>query len=299
MIILIIGSDSFIANQFIKTNSDHFNIKTISRIKSEFKNDYIFENLSNIPPSIFEGIEVVLNFIAIVHRPDIKEENLYDEINHKLTILNAQKAKQAGVRLFIQMSSIAVYGLSSKISEATPYGPQTPYGKSKLKADEDLLKLQDDSFKVAIVRPPMVYGGGKAPGNMMRLILLVDKGIPLPFKGINNSRHFINIHNLVQYLTIITEKELNGVFIVSDKEPVSTEYIIKTISKYLGKNVHLLKLPRFAIYILKAISPNEYEKLYGTLEITPNFFYEKLIKNNTVDDGIREMVEWYKNRKKN
>jgi UDP-glucose 4-epimerase len=291
---LIIGSDSFIAQKFF----NFFNAETImgiSRTVAQFANETVISNFLKIEENYFVGIDVVINFSAIVHRPDIKDEKIYDEVNHKLAILNAQKAKQAGVKLFIQMSTIAVYGNASDISINTPYNPQTPYGISKLKADEELLAMQDENFKVAIVRPPMVYGGGKAPGNMLRLIKLADKGFPLPFKGIDNKRDFIHVHNLVQYLAVIAEKRLEGIHLISDHESVSTEYLLKTISKYSGRKVPLFKIPDIGLKVLKKIRPNEFDKLYGTLRIETNFPYEDLIKRYSVEDGIREMVEWYKN----
>lgn len=294
---LIIGADSFIASVLLKEKTN-LQFIPISRIPSQLKEIEFVPNLSDIPNPRYFNVDVVINFAAIVHRPKITDEKIYNDVNYNLAIINAQKAKNAGVKLFIQMSTIAVYGNASEVSIHTPYNPQNLYGISKLRADEELLKMQDDNFKVAIVRPPMVYGGGKAPGNMMRLITLADRGIPLPFKGINNSRDFINVHNLVQYLAIIAEKQLNGVHLLSDQELVSTEYLLNIIYKYLGKKNRLIKIPEFGLKWLKKIRPNEYEKLCGTLNIETNFPYEILIKRYSVEDGIREMVAWYKSSRK-
>lgn len=294
MKILIIGSDSFIATHFVYS-LNNCDIRCISRSNPRTECEKVVKDFSQIPDSEFANISVVINFAAIVHQPDIKDLNIYDEINYKLTILNAQKAKNAGAKLFIQMSTIAVYGNSSEISIHTLENPQNNYGISKLKADNELVKNQDENFKVAIVRPPMVYGGGKAPGNMMRLIKLADRGIPLPFKGIDNRRDFINVNNLVQYLSIIAEKQLHGIHLISDREPVSTGYLLNTMGKHLNKKVLLFKTPESGLKILKKLRPNEYEKLFGTLSIETNFPYETLIRRYSVEEGIREMVEWYTN----
>lgn len=293
MNVFIIGSDSFIAHHFIQAYNKHFSIHSVSLAATGFEREQVLPDFFSISDASFIRSDIVINFAAIVHRPDIKDDKLYDEVNHKLTILNAQKAKQAGVKLFIQMSTIAVYGNASSIDVNTPVNPQNAYARSKLKADEELLALQDEYFKVAIVRPPMVYGGGKAPGNMLRLIKLADKGLPLPFKEINNKRDFINVHNLVQYLVIITKKQLNGIHLISDHEPVSTEYILQMISKYLGKKIPLFKIPDMGLRLLKKIRPNEFNKLFGTLSIETTFPNEDMIQRFTVEDGIREMVESY------
>lgn len=298
MKILIIGSDSFIAKKFILKYGNNYLIDGISRLSTGYKKEKVFANLDQIGAKDFSNIEIVFNFAAIVHRPEIKEESIYDGINYKLSVLNAQKAKQAGVRLFIQLSTIAVYGNATDISTNTPYNPKSPYGNSKLKADQELLAMQDKNFKVAIVRPPMVYGGGKAPGNMMRLIKLADQGIPLPFKDIDNKRDFINVNNLIQYLALIAEKQLAGIHLISDQEPVSTEYLLKVIAVNLNKKVPLFKIPDFGLKLLKKVRPNEYDKLFGTLRIENNFPYGALIKSYSVQDGIKEMVEWFKLNKK-
>lgn len=294
---LIIGSDSFIAGKFISRYSDKYSITKISRIETGATNEYFVQDFTKIDPEYFKNKNTVINFSAIVHRPDIKDENIYDEVNHKLTIINAMKAKQAGVKLFIQLSTIAVYGSASYITCSSPLNPANPYARSKLKADEDLLLMQDEKFRVAIIRPPMVYGGGNSPGNMMRLIGLANKAVPLPFKGIDNKRDFINVNNLIQYIAIIAEKELNGIYLVTDNEPVSTEYLIHTISKYLGKKVSLIKPPGWILRMLKVFRPGEFQKLYGTLQIESNFPYENLINRFSVEAGIREMIYSFKENK--
>ena len=297
MKILIIGSDSFIAQKFV-CYSDINLLQGISRTKVQTNCDIVIKDFFKIDEYFFEGMDIIINFAAIVHRPDIKDPDIYNEVNHKLTIINAKKAKNAGVKLFIQMSTIAVYGNSQNISINSSYQPQTPYGISKLKADEALLKMQDDHFKVAIIRPPMVYGGGKAPGNMLRLINLANKGIPLPFKGINNKRDFIHVNNLIQYLSIIAEKQLDGIHLISDHQPVSTEYLLNTISKYLDKKVPLIKIPKIGLKLLKKFRPKDYEKLFGSITIETNFPFENLINRHSVEEGISEMIEWYTSNKK-
>lgn len=298
MRVFIIGSDSFIARQFIQSYNQHFSIHSVSRVSTGFKYEQVLPDFHLISEVSFNKAEIVYNFAAIVHRPDISDEETYNEVNYKLAVCNARKAKSAGVKLFVQMSTIAVYGNTSRITDNTSPNPQNPYGRSKLFADEELLSMQDEYFKVAIVRPPMVYGGGKAPGNMLRLIRLTDKGLPLPFKGINNKRDFINVHNLVQYLAVIAEEQLNGIHLISDHEPVSTEYLLHMISKYLGKKNLLFKIPGKVLRLLKGIRPNEYDKLCGTLSIETTFLSEGMIKRYTVEDGIREMVESYIETKK-
>jgi len=293
---LILGSDSYIGQILLK-NSDANSMMGISRSNAKLKNEIVISDFFDIDEQNFKGIDTVINFAAIVHRPEIKNHSIYDEVNHRLAILLANKAKHNGVKLFIQMSTIAVYGNASNIKSNSPLYPSGPYAKSKLKADENLLKLEDDNFKIAIIRPPMVYGGGNAPGNLIRLIKLVDIGIPLPFKGIDNRRDFIHVYNLIQYLNIIIEKSLNGIFLITDHEPVSTEYILNCISTDLKKKIVLFSPSKWIISLIRKIFPNEYNKMFGSLLIKTNLPIEGLIKKYTVAEGITEMVHYYKSKK--
>lgn len=292
--ILIIGSDSFIARNFVKNYTGEYDIVGITRVQTGHTNEFLISDFHNIDLRYFRSCDVVINFAAIVHQPKIIDEQLYMNINYKLAVKTAHKAKEAGVKIFIQISTIAVYGNASLVSIKSPYNPGTFYAKSKLKADEELMAMQDEHFKVVIIRPPLVYGGGRAPGNMMRLIRLTDSNLPLPFKGVENKRAFIHILNLIQVIDIIIKKQMSGIFLVSDNQQVSTEFIINTISRYLNKKVKLFSVPDWMLKLIRKLRPIEYEKLFGSSIIITNFPYEELITFYPIEEGICQMVDCYK-----
>ncbi|MBN2521141.1 MAG: NAD-dependent epimerase/dehydratase family protein [Bacteroidales bacterium] len=290
MKLLIIGSDSFIARHFIKEYYQYYQIRSVSRVSTNIEGETVVSNFFNIPDSWFQDINVVINFAAIVHNIKIKSENAYDLINNKLAVINAEKAKKAGASLFIQISSIAVYGNQSKINVCSKPDPKTPYGYAKLKADENLVALQDWKFKVSIIRLPMVYGGTNTPGNMARLIRLSKLTIPLPFKNISNFRDFIHVRNFIQYLSYIITNQLHGIYLLSDQEPVSTAYLIKTIAEALNKNAILVNSPVFLLKLLKFLIPSEYDKLFGSLQIKSNLPIDVICRRFSVKEGIYEMI---------
>lgn len=297
MSIFIIGSDSFIASRFINRYKSETEITSVSRIPINDVSARIIPDLFRIPEELFKGKSTVINFVAIVHHPEIRDELTINKINYQLALHNANKAKNAGAKLFIQMSSIAVYGNVTNISADTKTNPQTPYGKSKLRADEELFKIQDEHFKIASIRAPMVYGGGGAPGNMMRLIRLVDIGIPLPYKGINNRRDFINVNNLIQYIKLFSDNKLDGIHLISDNETVSTALLIEIIAGFLNKKARLIKLPSFILNAIKLFFRIEYNKSFETLTISPNSDISGLIQRYPVAQGIKEMVDFYKKQR--
>jgi len=290
--ISIIGSDSFIATHFYNSLPHKEKVKLFSRQCSGKQGEIIINDFFHITSSDFVNSEVLINFAAIVHQPKLKNIALYKRVNTDLPIYLAKQAKKAGIKHFIQMSSIAIYGHVSQINESTPELPTNLYGKSKLDADNVLLSLQNDNFKVSIIRPPMVYGGGKAPGNMQKLIQFAHKGIPLPFKGVVNERDFIHIYNLVQVLNTIVEIKINKrVIIPTDRQSVSTEKLIKLIKTHSSQNIRQITIPRIFHILLKKSIPSVYSKLFGTLKVKCNLSKDIYNPHFSIEAGIKEMIE--------
>ena len=197
--ILIVGGSSFIAKSFLLYCKGDYNIKRVVRKQTHDSNEVVIKDFSTIPDEVFKNIDVVINCAAIVHQTKQVEEQLYYDVNHILAVNLAKKAKQNSVKIFLQFSTIAVYGKLNFIDSKSKEIPISSYGKSKWLADYEILNLTDNSFSTLIIRPPMVYGN-HAPGNMQRLIHVVNKGLPLPFANADKKRDFINIKNLVGYM---------------------------------------------------------------------------------------------------
>lgn len=157
----------------------------------------------------------------------------------------AQKAKDEGVKQFIFMSSIIVYGESAGIGKEriitgeTPLSPANFYGDSKVKAEEGLQKLRDENFKIVILRPPMIYGRG-SKGNYP---LLAKMAVKLPFfPNVENRRSMLYIGNLCKFISLMIENEENGVFFPQNSEYVQTGEIVKLIAKAHNKKIRLLRI---------------------------------------------------------
>ena len=188
------------------------------------------------------------------------------------------------------MSTIAVYGRQKQVNVNSPTAPTTNYAKSKLKADNTLITMRDKCFTVSIIRPPMVYGGGDASGNMRRLIELCRRRVPLPFKDINNSREFIHVNNLTQYLDYIVHNRTNGVLLVSDQYPISTENLIRKIFETLEKKPRLFRIPCLLLRAIRLVLPELFNKLYESLTIETNLPIEACKDSYSIDHGLNEML---------
>lgn len=278
--ILLTGSNGYLGSSFLNL----------------YKNKYVFEKFSLLNQKLedinFDGTDIVLHCAALVHQKIQHPYEKYHEINVNYPLKLAKLAKQNGVKQFIFISTIAVYGEDiQKLDENTTSNPITPYGKSKLEAENQLLELNDDNFVVSIIRPPMIYGK-KAPGNIDSLVKLVKKLPVIPLGKIDNKRSFISIQNLCYIIDEIITQKQNGIFLASDDEPLSTSKLIKLIAKNLDKKIYLIKIPFFES-LLKLVKPSFHKRLYGSLEVDNTITKEKLNLSNpySVEDGIRLMIK--------
>ncbi|MDN5126830.1 NAD-dependent epimerase/dehydratase family protein [Aliarcobacter butzleri] len=279
--LLITGSNGFIGNYFINNYKSKYNIKTFSFLKDD------------INTLDCNTIDIVFHLSALVHQMGGASANEYEKINVIQTIELAKKAKESGVKHFVFMSTVKVYGeeTNSKYTENTVCNPEDDYGKSKLKAEQELQKLEDENFKISIIRTPIVYGYG-VKANIKNLINLVNKVPVLPFGKIKNKRSMIYIGNLCHLVDEIITQEKQGIFLACDDEPLSTSKLIDLIAKNLAKKIYFIKIPFFES-LLKILKPSFHKRLYGSLEIDNTITKEKLNLKNpySVEDGIKLMIK--------
>ena len=279
--LLITGSNGFVGNYFINKYKNKYEIKTFSFLKND---------INSLDCS---DLDVVVHLSALVHQMGVASCEEYERVNVIQTLQLAKKAKESGIKQFIFMSTVKVYGeeTDSKYSENSICNPEDDYGKSKLKAEFELQKLEDQDFKVSIIRTPIVYGYG-VKANIKSLINLVNKVPLLPFGKIKNKRSMVYIGNLCHLVDVVIEEQKSGIFLASDDEPLSTSKLINLISKNLNKKIYLIKIPFFES-LLKILKPSFHKRLYGSLEVDNHITKEKLSLSNpySVEEGIRLMIK--------
>lgn len=215
----------------------------------------------------FVNYNIIIHTAALVHnsKKDIALSE-YDKVNYLLTLALAEKAKKEGVRHFIFLSTMNVYGLNTgRITASTPLNPNTSYGQSKAKAEDALKALSSEEFVVTIIRPPMVYGPN-CKGNFKTLYKIANK-VPI-FPKVNNKRSAIFIDNLNEFIKIVIDERIEGTLFPQNKEYLNTSKAVSLLAKTSSKKVYLSKLAGFGVNLLM-FSPTV-QKAFGSLTYDPN-----------------------------
>lgn len=280
--ILLTGANGFVGNYFLKKYSSSYEIITFSFLNDNFVN----LDLSNI--------DVVIHCSALVHQMKGASWEQYEKININQTIQLADKAKKSGVKHFIFLSTIKVYGEESNkhCYENSRTNPTDYYSISKLKAEDSIRNIESSNFKISVLRCPLIYGAG-VRANFANLINLIKKASILPFKNIKNKRSLVFVGNVCFILHRIIFLEKRGIFLSVDDKALSTTDLIQIIAKYLDKKILLIDIIFFDKF-LKIIKPSYYQRLFGSLVINNDYTMEtlKLEKNKySTAYGIREIFE--------
>lgn len=234
--ILITGARSYVGEsvrKYILSTSSDFQIDAVDTMGDNWKK------------ADYSQYDVVYHVAGIAHvNADPKMEALYYKVNRDLTIEVAKHAKAAGVKQFIFMSSQIVFHESQSLktemlTAQTKENPNGFYGDSKLQAELGIKPLEDENFKVCILRPCMIYGPN-AKGNFPRLAKLACK-TPI-FPCWHNKRSMLYIDNLAEFVKQAVLRELSGTYYPQNRELADTVEIIRFFAKAAGHKVWITRL---------------------------------------------------------
>ena len=271
--ILITGANSYIGTSFKKWMTqfqDEYQIDTLS-VRGDAWREHDFS-----------GYDTVFHVAGIAHADvsKVSEETkqLYYTVNRDLAIETAKKYKQdlSGKNgQFIYMSSIIIYGEETNINKKRVITPDTKpnpsnfYGDSKLQAEIGLQPLDDDTFHVAILRPPMIYGPG-SKGNYQQLVKLANK-LPI-FPDVKNERSMLHIDKLSEFIKERIDAQDSGVFFPQNDQYVRTSHMVRDIAQENGKKIYLFSYMNWAIRLLGYV-PGKIGRL--TNKAFGNLVYER------------------------
>lgn len=229
------------ANSYVGTNIEHWLLKS----PESFKVDTVDTFNANWKTADFSKYDAVFHVAGIAHvNPKPNMAPLYYKVNSKMTVEIAKWAKERGVKHFVFMSSEIVYHASKSLkphvmTHDTKPNPNDFYGDSKLQAEKGLSELECSAFKVAILRPPMIYGPN-CKGNFLRLGWLATR-TPV-FPNWHNQRSMLYIDNLAEFVKQVLLRELSGVFYPQNRELSDTVEIVRFFAKKYNKKIWISKL---------------------------------------------------------
>ncbi len=217
----------------------------------------------------YASYDAVLHVAAIVHEnAKTASKDLFHAVNVELPVRIATLAKENGVKQFVFLSTMAVYGVDKSLSQKdclitadTSCAPTSLYGKTKWEAEQQLTPLANETFTVSVVRPPNVYGAG-CKGNYMGLL---QKAATLMFfcpKAFTDVRQsMLYIDNLAEAVRLIVEERAGGVFLPQDDVAPNTVELIESIRRIHGKKTAKSALLGALVSLFKSTSV--VGKMYG------------------------------------
>lgn len=223
------------------------------------------------------GVTAIVHLAARVHvMHDATSAPLaeYRAVNTAGTANLACQAAEAGVKRLVYLSSIKVNGertWNTPFRADDPPRPQDPYAISKWEAEQALQRIAGETgLEVVVLRPPLVYGPG-VKANFLRLLGLVERGLPLPLGAVKNRRSLLYLGNLTDAIRIslIHPSAAGKTYLLSDGAALSTAELVRLLAAALGKTPKLIPVPPSVLRIAALLAGKSAEaaRLLDSLEI--------------------------------
>ncbi len=263
---------------------------------------------------IGDKMDYLLHMATLGHMSNFTvTEDIFYEINVKGTIHIMAEAFRSNIKKIVHCSTVAAMGICDEnpATENTPCKPHHPYGRSKLKAEQEVLKLvKEIQLPAVIVRFSMVYGPGD-PRDILKLARLAKKGL---FPKVGNKPKLtplIHVEDAVDGLLLAAQKGVPGqIYLITNRNAEPFDRIREIIQDALGIKRRAFYIPEWAALV----SASLIEKAFGLMGKTPPvsrkniestladrvFSIEKASKelgfNPKIDPakGLRDTVLWYK-----
>lgn len=237
------------------------------------------------PQEVFDGAPVVVNFAGA---PSQQTEAALWRLNADGPAALARHARDCGAVGFVQLSSLSIYGGARDIDAGVAASPASLYGRTKLRAEETLGRLETPTFFIVILRAPMIYapGGG---GKLAQLAGLWARTKVLPAPRTLEARSMVHVDNLAAAILEAIDDGRSRTAFATDHDPFDL-LRLKEAFAMEGKAVSLLRLPAAAFWPLKFGAPGTYESLFGRSRVAPGDAVLPRRERITLADGLRQIV---------
>lgn len=251
--------------------------------KVDNKVELFYLNRNKINDSLFKldhDVNAVIHLAGKAHDLNKKVEySDYEESNFKLTKNLYSKFLNSNCKKFVFVSSVKASCDESDflLNEKHKPNPKSFYGISKLKAENFILENHSNDKKTFVLRPALVYGEN-LKGNLNLLHKYCKYNFPWPFSSYINERSYCSIDNLCFVINeLLNERDIkSGIYNVCDDMPISTNELVKIISRSLEKKIVMFSIPKplieflikFADLINFKINSKSFKKITGNFKVS-------------------------------
>lgn len=291
-VILITGASGFVGtnvSEYFSNREEYYlvGIDISVQSKNYYNEFYSWNDLEKID---WNNVETIIHLAGKAHdtskNADPKE---YFRVNVGLTKIILDYFYKSNTKKIIYFSSTKAAAdrvYENVLTEEITPNPKTPYGLSKLQAEEYILSQQIDPSKQSIVLRPCMIHGPKNKGNLNSLYKFVKMGFPYPLAAFQNQRSFTTMKNLVYLLEAIICKEniQSGIYNVADDETISSNTLIELIAENLSKKKKLWNVKKEIIEAISIIG--DWLKLPLNSEVLKKITESYVVSNKKIKTSL-------------
>ena len=210
------------------------------------------------PEDVLRGMDTLVNFVGVTTSAS---ESHLRSLNVEGPVRLAGFARALGIKHFVQLSSLHIYGDAELVDRATPEAPLSAYARSKQAGDRALSCEAADGFTVTNLRMPMHYGYGA--GEKLRLLAgFITRLGWFPVRKGRVERSVVHLDNLSAAIVFLVEQRLGGIQFAADPEPFSVDTLAEVAFAKTGKKIRLVPCPEFLFLPLRIFGKSIYRRLY-------------------------------------
>jgi len=320
MKILVTGVNGFLGREIVRQMMDSsMQFRATDKQEKSF-----FSNIDYSPAEILEpadlgtivsGANTVVHVAGLAHIFDkVKAKNApFKEVNEGGTVNVMQAAVKAGVRQFVLISSVSVYGVSRNGgAEDSGCDPQGEYAESKYQAELRAIEIAEaSSMSLTILRLATLYGE-EDPGNVARLMRTIDQGRFIWIGNGSNRKSLLHREDAARACLAVVQKPVSGVNVYNvSAPPCSMREVVEGLAGALGKRIPAIKLPvswaKRMPGFLSGLPVGKLQALGSTVQkwLADDVYDGSKFANAfdfqprvSLEEGLRREVEWYRSRSK-
>ena len=259
----------------------------------------------------FTNVRTVVHLAGLAHIAAGDKANPGDQFmqaNSEATRRLVEVARTRAVGSFIHLSSLAAItanATEATIDDRTVFPAETPYGRSKLAAEQHLHLLSDAGIFAVSLRPPLIVGA-EARGNWALLQRLAITGLPLPLASVATRRSFVSIRSVAEAIVTLCSSNwpsnLSGAYCLADPESQSLPEVLTALRKGMGLSPGLIPFPPAVFAVVGALTGRrrQFAGLTGALEVDASRFYATFAFAPTLPlkEAIRQSGTMYSEMRK-